>query len=1231
MNENLRKLEEELKKLTGSTYPEVLRSVCKEALSFFQNTPNPPIFEEKSTIVVALDFILSTANYTKIAAMILPQTMALVENDFFAGKALSVILSSFLNASLSLGIDQSIQLLIFSSNFIIKDFPNFSIISPLLSLDFRLMTKSDEMISTTAIASFQQLFTYFVGEIQKLDQNSIHENFVSDVRKKFPHDVNQETNDRSCLCLILVKILSDLIGMLQNLKPQFLDTPLLPVSVIYETLNIFTQTARDLIVEDISLSCVLQGSVMQLLNVLDATKFIITFFESTLPSGLDIFQMTVKEMIAMIRPKSKSISTSIYFFHSFLIHKKVSFTGILEKCDEGTSIFNSLLTTIVSYTAFATTCEPPQLELSPIKLQRNKAGLVPLTAQQLTKYVIEVLYLLLSDFADQEGCQNITKRCWESLLDATMTTIRFIATRKVQTLLNICIKLLHSIKLYCEPKDLKKAVSYLANIYSLTNNGQLSKNEAIVFCIRDKEKIWTSFICDIISSEMNVCAGCWDVLLHNIFIDEEEDSSQKHFHKKQNSSDTAERSMTRETTSCEFTCMLRASFAVKFPINDKIDILDALLTCKFIPFLFVSDFVHEEIESFEALWPRLEVFFIQALANGSFIRDALPLFQQILQKCFNGSTEELLCHGIAKIVKQETNIDTKSLISILSEVRSIIQKNAACITKGWVDLFTAISPGNVKSNTEALSVATGIINMICNDCLSLINDNNAVVGIINCIFDFAKQKVDINISLSSLDLLWVMSNTSFMQHSTEMWTIVFSECTKLFFDERVVLANSAVSTLFNLLSSNSDKIPESVFESFLEVNFPNFIGELFSNDNFVVIQQLLQEIAHYICGFWNKCEELSTFYTKVLPELISSMTKLALTCKNQELVANGFEFYLTFCSCSEFTPKAADLIYQSITEISAEYAKRSVTSDPNSLSLTVFGRNVGRSLEAMRNLFVEKRISTKAWSEFVYKAALEYKSQKLVQITVQKILEGLGKVLPLPEGQFEPVVLSFVHIIEESDNLAVKQLCISLLTTAFEATDDGQQKLQYFILCKPIINMKEAKSLKDALKKADIDTEDKKTLFICLSSLTSFEKESGEENAANINKLVTLIPYVDADTQKKFVKELDNSVDVLIKLFNMFMRKNSETYSADVVANIYSEWFAQFSSLKLENEEEEMKYITFIKENGLALEGLEQDRKSFLLSMFACVNKLVTSKSEKVRLEVQFVLQKIEEITRVLI
>lgn len=138
--------------------------------------------------------------------------------------------------------------------------------------------------------------------------------------------------------------------------------------------------------------------------------------------------------------------------------------------------------------------------------------------------------------------------------------------------------------------------------------------------------------------------------------------------------------------------------------------------------------------------------------------------------------------------------------------------------------------GQPAWSREALQVAFSCLKLVVDDFLDLL-PHDVIIKAVNCVSAFSAQNVDVNISLTSIEMLWKVTDYMMMSSrkvgdekaTSVVMDVMLSRLALLSVDSRPEIRNCATNTLFSAVLSNANFLASSQWRHiFDDVVFPLF-------------------------------------------------------------------------------------------------------------------------------------------------------------------------------------------------------------------------------------------------------------------------------------------------------------------------------------------------------------------------------------------------------------------------
>ena len=173
-------------------------------------------------------------------------------------------------------------------------------------------------------------------------------------------------------------------------------------------------------------------------------------------------------------------------------------------------------------------------------------------------------------------------------------------------------------------------------------------------------------------------------------------------------------------------------------------------------------------------------------------------------------------------------------------VESLLKACGHILSDGWEDIITLLQ--SVANDSTEVNVDGGVISelipvgfrslqLVADEFLDNLTSPNGIQRCLDCLFAYAKQGVDLNISLTSIGAIWAMTDFVRQQLESEssvdgidsLWIYIVTILQSLSLDLRAPVRNSAMKTLFSTLATHGTTLSSSVWGQIISSN-----GLLFS-------------------------------------------------------------------------------------------------------------------------------------------------------------------------------------------------------------------------------------------------------------------------------------------------------------------------------------------------------------------------------------------------------------------
>ena len=515
---------------------------------------------------------------------------------------------------------------------------------------------------------------------------------------------------------------------------------------------------------------------------------------------------------------------------------------------------------------------------------------------------------------------------------------------------------------------------------------------------------------------------------------------------------------------------------------------------------------------------------------------------------------------------------------VLNEIRTLVLNSS--IKSGWPYILKCI---HFHDDME-ITITFSILNAICNDQFSKLSDEG-VNELIKIIFEYATQKIDINISLSSLGLLWIV--IPFVKSNSKYWKLILSETIILFSDMRNDVAICAVKTFFSLLTTNTGQMPKDIFEHLIDNCFINQLMAMadFPQAMWGVHQLILQEMCHCAISFWKYFIKLPQFTQTFWELIIGKQASFLSQCHDQEINANAFQFYEECFEIPYFEIQMREFLTNSFYSVADNFLRR---ESQKSLVLCCIGRHVNKIILSQKPYLTET--ITTIWVNLVAEMCKYLLSDQILNLSTEKGIQALDGLFPLEKEISSIICHGYVQIIIDNGKFVRDEIFKSFKRII---KYDNINIVRLLIDLKPIYYMEETQSLLLELLSRDI-TSNNMNLFKCfiilasneentdLDSISNFKKseninnieKSSNADKVNVSRELTVCAV---DKILNFISQNSKNTQVLKKVWSKFCDPNSTEFSKCACDICFDEIIESFKNIIQANFNDEKALLDTIR------------------------------------------------------
>ncbi|OHT00711.1 hypothetical protein TRFO_32533 [Tritrichomonas foetus] len=1173
----IHQLRDELSKLTGFLIAAPVKSAASQALTFLNQKSNQyPITTPDSPLISAFTAFFANNKIIKNFNQLILRLIDCIKNNIFAKDALVSVMNNLcINFSL-LDVEPCLKILQYTTSAILYDFPDIYIIKSFFSISLSLLASPNPVISGTAYASFQQMLTLLTDTIlqnsnlennsenntenQKKNQQNIltvekYNSYLELCKKEYSSVVNGFKNP---LFVILHLLYCDLSNLSQNLTPNWLFCVNPPPDALFVLLSEIVETYNDILKSDHQLFSSFQLSIFEFVKFPNSIPYLITYLDAFLELDNSIGSTIVSEFFQKIQYNAESNYAPIFFFHYFALQKSDLMLRYFTECEGALSLFVPLFCTFINYLNI-----PPKSIHFQMKQWKHSEILLNPSEYEIMA-IHEITFALLNSFKKSDD-KNVIEFMNKSIIALSSLVVSGVKYSDIdsfsipqQGLIDLC-------QIFYRINQLGKIEDKFQKFDQLFIG--FKEKQKKLFFFDEKRRRVPSFLYKIVLESPDICEDRWQYYLSDII-----------------NSDVK----------------LSPSFANNFSDITTMDILHAIVNVRPFPCQFLTEFIISNVDRFVIIWPVVESFI------DKIFRRKTPGYEDLifeflillLKKCFTQKSEVELLRMASTFLHNEISLSHKN--ALIHQLKENVTSKASEIKEGWISLFAAISPQNFtgtitqKMDTvnsdfykELIKIGFDIINYVACDYV----DANSVPQCIDTIFSYIEQQIDDSVSLFGFDLLMKISKR------VESWDIFINRCANIFNDSREKVAETSVTTFFNILQKNY--VSDQTITNLIEFGFLEILNQF--NDDSFILSKVLTSIVEYSCKNWETFEEIPDFYHFFIPRLIE---------KQQKSTHNFVKFYTIFYNCSKTTPEIEKLLCRSIDFRITQFLdnsnhqhsktpnanlemKNDDSRKENSKSDSGQSQNyqsseeeIKMSLDLLKLIISQKfvKISIRNWMPVIVKIFLILQANH-IKVVLDSIL-SLFPPTDINEGQF--IVEQLSSIVSRSESSDTRKLLVQTLLNILEKNP------MFIWSCKHAFSTKEATNelLPKLLNYIEQVKENENSnpngenfseanpIFECLSLALNSNLDNEHLKSQILQKIIELFPTVPKDARHHFLLSHSNDYETITSIFNLFFDIRSKSFNERVFEeckNVAKKVVHEFFSINQNDQELKGRFMNFLQ------------------------------------------------------
>lgn len=1098
-------LVEEIRVFSGFRYPEeVKQSVNEFLLGIKTNSPSNSTNVIGSTLIKCCRVILSSKKILNQTFPLINAILDCISAECIAPSVMPHFLKllevSYINydANMILKIIQTV------SSLIARYLGHLHVIRSLFSIILRLTTHSDVTVSTTAFACFQQMITVefsFVSNSSSLNYET--SDLIVEYSKIAPSKFSNP------LYIIPFLILNDLLSLLQNKKTSWLRVEEIDHNLALELWTIIISTHHEFLKQCPQLIQI----VSSLTSFVNYDPLSISLLASIIyhhtSDIADSCYCVSKLFLKGLSPKSEQNHSSLLFFRYLLFIGPNFLPDFFTNCDNNCSIIIPLFEQLNSYCDYYLSSNLVVFNMDQINIsdvnQKNSL---------LSSAPIEIsLWIMLSPPSNQSII--LFSSIWRLLLTILIKAIRYselqsceIIFQAINSFIGIFSKINNAhgkgvlLRILCSIVSNQKILRQDPDSLELLSNSLLHSNKK-GFLFKQKRALTYQFLIKLLNSNPQVFEKCFSRVFYSI-----------------GSYPGAK---------------IDPSFALLLDDNGIACLVRALSKG--------NAFTIQTLESVILIPNRHQLMIIyetkndliQQLQSSESETAVINLYSNTLPKLFTPSSELEILELVYCLIEKQSSSQSNSSLIRLYELLSVLVKNFTnIISKGWIHVLSSINNSYCVSFTHILDISFSILSCICTDCFAKMGDIEKEMCI-DIIFVYVFQKVDFNVSLSALGLMWNIMPS--VHTHVKFWMQVLNGMLTFFHDSRSDIASGALSTFFALLSSNVNQMPLEIFPHLITNCFMPLLMtfDSFESGSWVIQGNAILAIEHCACTFWEQFSNSSHFLSAFWPLLIEKQYLFMQSCGSQEVASTSLLFYEECFQCQSLTK----VFYSGLLTSFEAIVLFLLEKEPhNSLVISGFGRLLGKILPLQIQHIDENNVLN--WLSIIKRISTILPSPTFINITTYKCLSSMISILPLSKTITIKVMDIYSQIFSESESIFVKENISQMVAKLIDRIpkDYVFSVISFFT---KFFDVKQTNLIIESIISLSIQKGDEKMYYHLLNSIQHMRIDYKE---SCIRKMIHYISDIEPENQKSFIIENKSNKLLLIDIWSNYCDPSKSSFSS---------------------------------------------------------------------------------------
>ena len=1189
---HLADLKHEFKKFTGFMIPDSISDPSSKSVSYLSDSNLClPIEDSSSPIVSAFSGILSNKKLIKAWPPLISTVCSCITSEVITGEALHRIVKTMENSANDLDYDSALKIIQFATSSVGSRFLEIPIFQAILSLVLAFCSSKDASIFTAAFAAFRQILNSFIV-FAKSSNDTLTPVNKRDIDDIFCLSCEATITFDNSLSRIIYLILRDLSRMCNGENAVWIHNHEISTNTAFGIFENIIKSHSDLLISSPHFLQLIEVSMIAAEKHDGPLSFSVTCMDNFLEAMPQQCASHFNYFLNNMKPKTNQWLKSLKFFRVFIFKKDNIILRFYQNCDRNIKLIYKLIQKLLEFSDFLVNQENIELSLNPIGLKQIESPSLNIEKFKCSAPVEIAIYFVQACLNSDPSIKTLVSAIWKDLLVIISVSLTSVVDHSCYVLmqnLHLLIDLSYNLKL----EEARGAIIAAFCNVLMSTHAEVRKNayQTITFAIQ---------------STPGAFVGHWYKIL----------STLAEFQWEPNSFDF--------TTSLNDEALEELTLAL-LSIHNNGKMARAWSLTQFSQVLLAN------IQKYHILWPHINNKFLKLFGKENAYEPAVKSLESIISKGFLSENELSLCEFIYHIINEAPI----SRFSILEIIRNMLSQQGLIINKGWEYTLKSISPQYLTDDQNLIDSGFQCLQVICSELMFNLEEH-IKQSIISLIIDYAHQKTDNNVSLSSFNLLW---NALPLAKNSDMWKLIFRLTLEIINDERSDISLCAVKTFFSIITSNASAIPTDVFD-FLSKDCFNQIIDIYVKDaEFLkesresTHQLFFQEIAHCSRSLWSRLSGNQDFVDKLWPKIIDQHLNFMLHCKNRDVLISSFQFYEEAFQCFELPHNTIIQMFDTLDKFSDCLIEREqVTSS----LFGAFGRLFLITLPTQKSHITNEYLER--WIQLIENLILKVNSGPYLPPTTHKSLDALLNILPLTLKQEEMIYQLLVSLVlNKMNNIRLADVALDHiydLLTNWKACGEMLPKL--FIMSSDLFPIKQAQSIlmffvesfingkmtlnnsTEAHEDININVNiDDEMIEAVVGALINLGKQNDELSLKTGYAIIKLFLRISDESKEKFISSQSKSFELMEKLWSDYFDPNSSQYNESsailctkyVAKNIGDSLISCVNDLELNSR---LIFLKNIKSNPAAF-GKKTGQTGHINCLIPIFADLVLHPNEEVR------------------